>query len=203
MCTFFFEYACPRTNTRVHAFTQTHVHPLARALHPLFMRSRPLHMPSRFGEKRAAERPGAHLIHAMHVTRHTSHVTRHTSHVTRHMLQVQQQKSEYTEYFAYGQGMGARASLPFPLRTSHATPCTSFVVTRDVPRCVPRQEQNTQNGGQVLQSQYRLLRVRSHAFCLLPVSCFFSCHAARLHYDIFSYLIQVWMGRVFSFCSCE
>jgi hypothetical protein len=43
------------------------------------------------------------------------------------MLQVQQQKSEYTEYFAQEQGMGARASVPFPRRTSHATPCTSFV----------------------------------------------------------------------------
>ncbi len=35
-------------------------------------------------------------------------------HVTRHMLQVQQQKAEYTEYFAQEQGMGARAALRTP-----------------------------------------------------------------------------------------
>ncbi len=74
----------------------------------------PVKLAQAFVLKRAAERQVRTVMHV-------------TSNVTRHILQVQQQKSEHTEHFAQEQGMGARASLPFPLRTSHATPCTSFV----------------------------------------------------------------------------
>ena len=131
-------------------------------------------------------------------TRDACHIKRLPSHLAGATTEIRVYR-----IFCSGAGHGCACFPPLP--SPHVTRHTLHLlrhVTRDEPRCVRRQEQNTRNGGQVLQSRYRLLRVRSHACCLLPVSCF-SCHAARLHYYIFSHLIQVRMGRVFSFCSCE
>ena len=98
--------------------------------------------------------------------------------------------------------MGARASLPSPRRTSHATPCTSFVVTPDDPRCVRRHEQNTR----MVAKFYNLVTdfyecVRARVVCCLCRVFFVSCSAvALLHPFLFDPGTD---GASVFICSCE
>ena len=160
--------------------------------------------------------------HTSHVTRHTSHVTRHTSHVTRHTSPVTRHTSHVTRHTSHVTSCRCnnrnpsipnilRRSrawvrvLPFPSLSARHTPHPAPPSSRDTRRTQVCPATRAKHPKWWPSSTISLQTFTSAFARVLPAACVvcFSCHAARLHYYIFSHLIQVRMGRVFSFCSRE